>query len=93
MKSGVLELGMVDHYMIYAVRKINAWRLRRKNPKTIESRALRNYCKGNFQKDLQLINWASILEPTSDNPSEMASTIQEIFEHLLNFHAPLKKRR
>ena len=93
MKSGVLQLGMVDHYMIYAVRKINAWRLRRKNPKTIESRALRNYCKENFQKDLQLINWASILEPMSDNPSEMASTFQEILEHLLNFHAPLKKRK
>ena len=92
-KSGVLEIGMVDHYMIYAVRKINAWRLKRKNPKTIESRALRNYCKENFQKDLQLINWASILEPMSDNPSEMALTFQEIFEHLLNFHAPLKKRK
>ena len=32
-KSGVLELGMVDHYMIYAVQKINAWRLKRKSPK------------------------------------------------------------
>ena len=92
-KSIVLQLGMVNDYLIYAVRKINAWRLRRKNPKTIDSPALRNYCKENFQKNLQQINWASILEPTSDNPSEMASTIQEIFEHLLNFHAPLKKRR
>ena len=32
-KSGVLEIGMVDHYMIYAVRKINAWRLKRKKSK------------------------------------------------------------
>ena len=93
LKSGVVELGIVDHYMIYAVRKINAWRLKGKNPKTIESGALRNYCKENFQKDLQLINWASILEPVSDNPSETASIFQEIFEHLLNFHAPLKKRK
>ena len=92
-KSGVLELGMVDHYMIYAVRKINAWRLKRKSPKTIESRALRNYCKENFQKDLQLNNWASILEPMSDSANEMASAFQEIFEHLLNLHAPLKKRK
>ena len=29
----------------------------------------------------------------SDDPSEMVSTFQEIFEHLLNFHAPLKKRK
>ena len=47
----------------------------------------------NFQKDLQLINWASILEPMSDNANEMASTFQEIFEHLLNLHALLKKRK
>ena len=29
----------------------------------------------------------------SDNANEMASTFQEIFEHLLNLHAPLKKRK
>ena len=93
MKSGILELGMVDHYMIYAMRKINAWRLKRKHSKTIESRALRNYCKEDFQKDLQLIDWASILAPLSDNPSEMASAFQEAFEHLLTLHAPLKKMK
>ena len=27
-KSSVVQLGMVDHYMIYAVRKVNAWRLK-----------------------------------------------------------------
>ena len=29
----------------------------------------------------------------SDNPSEMARIFHQIFEHLLNFHAPLKKRK
>ena len=33
LKSGLLELGMVDHYMIYAVRKVNASRLKRNSPK------------------------------------------------------------
>ena len=88
-KSGVVQLGMVDHYMIYAVRKVNAWRLKRNSPKTIEYRALRTYCKEDFLKDLQLIVWASTLESKSDNPSEMARIFHEIFEHLLNFHAPL----
>ena len=82
---------MVDHYMIYAVRKLNAWRLKRSSPKIIEFRALRNYCKEDFLKDLQLIDWASALESKSDNPSGMACTFLEIFEHLLNFHASLKK--
>ena len=92
-KSGVLQLGMVDHYMIYAVRKVNAWRLKRNSPKTIEYRALRSQCKEDFLKDLQLIDWASTLESKSDNPSEMARTFHDIFEHPLNFHAPLKKRK
>ena len=88
-----MQLGMVNHYMIYAVRKVNAWRLKSNSPKTIEYRALRNYCKEDFVKDLQLIDWASTLESESDNPSEMARMFHEIFEHLLNFHAPLKKGR
>ena len=28
LSSGVLKSGMVDHYMIYAIRKVNAWRIR-----------------------------------------------------------------
>ena len=39
-----------------------------------------------------MIDWASTLESKSDNPSEMARTFHQIFEHLLNFHAPLKKK-
>ena len=92
-KSGFVQLGMVDHYMIYAVRKLNAWRLKRNSPKTIEFRALRNYCKEDFLKNLQIIDWASTLESKSDNPNEMARKFHQIFEHLLNFHAPLKKRK
>ena len=69
-KSGVVQLGMLGHYMIYAVRKLNAWRLKRDSPKIIEFRALRNYCKEDFLKDLQLIDWASTLESKSDIPSE-----------------------
>ena len=65
----------------------------RNSPKTTELRALRNYCKEDFLKDLQLINWASTLESKGYNPSEMASTFHEIFEHLLNSHAPLEKGR
>ena len=85
---------MVDHYMIYAVRKVNASRLKRSSPKTIEFRSLRNYCKEDFFiKDLQRINWVSILEPMSDSPNEMASVFIDIFEKLLKVHAPLKKRR
>ena len=92
-KSGVVQLGMVDHYMIHVVHKENAWRLKRNSPKTIEYRALRNYCKEDFLQDLQLMDWASTSESKSDNPSEIASTFHEIFEYVLSFHAPLKIRK
>ena len=28
LKADVLETGMVDHYLIYGIRKINAWRIK-----------------------------------------------------------------
>ena len=77
--------------MIYAVRKVNASRLKRSSPKAIEFLSLRNYCKEDFLKDLQRINWVSTLEPMSDSPNEMASVFIDIFEKLLKVHAPLKK--
>ena len=77
--------------MIYAVRKVNALRLKRSSPKTIEFRSVRNYCKEDFIKDLHRINWVSTLEPMSDSPNEMASVFIDIFEKLLKVHAPLKK--
>ena len=79
--------------MIYAVRKVNASRLKRSSPRTIEFRSLRNYCKEDFIKDLQRINWVSTLEPMRDSPNEMASVFIDIFEKLSKVHAPLKKRK
>ena len=84
---------MVGNYMIYAARKVNASRLKRNSPKTIEFRALRNYCKDYFTKDLQRINWVSTLEPICDNPNEMAFVFIDLFKKVLKVHAPLKKRK
>ena len=39
------------------------------------------------------IDWPAILDPLSENPDAMASAFQEIFELVLDMHAPLKKRR
>ena len=93
LRADVLRIGMVDHYMVYAIRKINAWRLKKKKPKIIESRSLSRYNKELFRNDLRQIDWSTILDPLSENPNEMASAFQEIFELILDMHAPLKKRR
>ena len=91
MRADVVRIGMVDHYMVYGVRKINAWRLKKKKPKIIETRSLTKYDKELFRNDLRQIDWSAILNPLVENPNLMTSAFQEIFELILDMHAPLKK--
>ena len=91
LKADVLELGMVDHYLVYGIRKVNAWRVNNKKPKGLETRCLSNYDRALFPNDLQQIDWETILSSHVDNPNNMASTFQEILESVLDIHAPLKK--
>lgn len=85
LKSGSLELGMVDHFLIFAVRKVNARRLNIPHQTVIETRNLRICNKPKFLADLQPIDWNTILNPLSNNPDKMAPTFHKI-------HAHLKKR-
>ena len=93
--ADVLETGMVDHYLVYGIKKINAWRIKQKRakPEIVESRTMNKYDKAIFQHDLQQIDWETILTSFANDPSAMAGTFQEIFESLLNICAPIKKRR
>ena len=90
----IIETGMVDHYMIYGIRKVNALRRNSfKKQRLAETRSLKRYNKALFQQDLQEIDWDCILKPLADEPSKMVTTFQEIFESLLNVHAPLKVKK
>ena len=91
LKADVLELGMVDHYFVYGIRKVNAWRVNNKKPKVLETRCLSNHDRALFRNDLQQIDWETILISHADNPDNMATTFQETFESVLDIHAPLKK--
>ena len=95
LKTDVLETGMVDHYLIYGIRKINAWRIKKPTipPKIVEFRNMRKYDKSLFQEDLKQIDWKTILNTYTNDPSGMANTFQEIFSSVLNAHAPIKKQR
>ena len=78
---------MVDHYLVYGVRKVNGWRCKRgkKKLKTIEFRNMKEFDSALFLQDLQQINWNIILDPLTDDPSGMADIFQEIFESTLDF--------
>ena len=95
LKIDDLETWMVDHYLIYGIWKINAWRIKKPvtSTKIVESRNLRKYDKSLFQEDLKQIDWKTIIDTFTDYPSGMASTFQEVFNSVLNAHAPIKKRR
>ena len=60
-------------------------------PKIVESHTMKQYDKALFQHDLKQIDWEAILAPFASDPSAMTDTFQEIFESLLNVHAPIKK--
>ena len=79
--------------MIFDIRKLNDRKFRKKKPRFIETRNLSKYDKKSFRKDLSTIDWQTILNPVSENPNTMVSTFQEIFELVLDIHAPLKRKR
>ena len=54
---------------------------------------MRKYDKSLFQEDLKQIDWKTILNTYTNDPSGMASTFQEVFSSVLNAHAPIKQRR
>ena len=88
-KTDVLETGMVDHYLIYGIRKIHAWRI--KKPVIVEFRNMRKHDRSLLQEDLKQIDWKTILNTYTNDLSGMASTFQEIFSFVLNAHALIKK--
>ena len=90
----IIETGMVDHYMIYGIRKVNASRLNSsKKQRLAETRSLKRYNKAPFQQDLQEIDWHRLLAPLADEPSKMVTKFQEIVESLLNVHSPLRVKK
>ena len=84
---------MIDHYMIYAIRKVNAWRIRYKKSRIFETRSLKNYDKGKFLHDLKEVNWEQVLSPFSESPNLMVDKFHKIFDGLLNVHVPIWRKR
>ena len=86
---------MVEHYLVLIIgtRKINAWRILQKCQKTVETRMLKNYNKDEFLLALHSIDFMTLFFELSFDPNQMTAAFYEIFESLLNSHAPLRKRK
>ena len=63
---------MVNQFLIFAVRNINAKRLLDKQVKLIETCSLRTYDKQLFLDELSAIDWNETFALTNANPDIMA---------------------
>lgn len=84
--SGVIHVGISDHSLIFACRKLGIC----KQPyKLIQSRHFGNYCCSDFQDDLLLLN--SIAD--SEDPNIMWNCWKNVFQTIADKHAPLRLRK
>ena len=75
LKVDTIETGMVDHYMIYGIRKVNAVRPSSfKKQNLAETRSLKRYNKALFQQDLQGIDCANLPTLLENDLSKMVAT-------------------
>ena len=84
---------MVDHYLIFEVRKIKAKRLLDKEVKPVKTRGSSNHDKQLFLDELLAIDWNETLAPANGDPDLMASIFNSIISSLLEAHATLNPRK
>ena len=86
--SGVCHIGISDHSLIYAVRKLC---VPKRNSNIMTSRQFRNFDANAFRYDLNLAPWHII--QNDENPNHAWEIWKEIFLKISNIHAPLRKRK
>jgi hypothetical protein len=87
-QSGVVKLGMSDHYMPFLVRKIF---IPKKPTKIITTRNFKNYDKNNFVDHLHRLPW-TVLEALED-PEDQLSIFLSFFNEAAKLHAPLMQKK
>ena len=87
-KSGVIHLGISDHSLIFATRKISY--TKSGVHKTVEARQLKNFNNEQFLHDLKLINWDV---SCYTNPNEMWHAWKNNLMTVIDKHAPVKSKR
>ena len=86
--SGVIRSGKSDHDIVFMVRKLNSFRIKRH--RTIQKRCLKHFKRELFIKDLENIPWEDI---KNANPNREWENWKALFLSIVDKHAPLKERR
>ena len=82
--SGVVQLVIGDHYLIYCVRKFMG--NLSKVPKVFESRQMKKFYKEKFTADLSRFHW-------DDDHNIAVQMWRKVFVATIDKHAPLKKEK
>ena len=88
--SGVLEISLSDHYLVYCVRKFRG-ALKTKH-KVVTTRQMKKFNESAFLQDLALIDWSLILQNGTDL-NEQVRNWCEMLSMIIEKYAPLRKRR
>ncbi len=87
--SGVIHLGISDHSLVYACRKVS---IPKAKPKVVETRQFKHFNITNFQQDLnQALNSTLFYNRTDANTAWYAW--KEIFLEIADILAPVLKRK
>ena len=87
--SGVLHLGISDHSLIFAYRKLSSERAI--GHKVVKYRKFDSFDATAFLDDLH--NQSRDLSISTDNPNEMWDMWKNMFLEIVEKHAPIKKKR
>jgi hypothetical protein len=84
-KTRTLDLGILDHMLVYAEVRT---KIRRPPPKIIRSRNFKCFNEGDFVRDTELAPWSvcSVFE----NPDDSYWAWQKIFNDICDKHAPYR---
>ena len=89
-ESGVYEVSMSDHYMVYCIRKFNGAIAR--DHKIIKTRKMKNFNQDTFLSDISSICWEHIVSKT-DNVNYSVCEWTNLFSLIIEKHAPLSRIR
>ncbi len=88
--SGVSHIGISDHSLVYAFRKLSTG-LSRKGHSTVSYRNFKNFNSSSFRNDICQQNWDIIMN--FDNPNDMWHVWKDTFNSVAEKHAPLRTKR
>ena len=87
--SGVLEISLSDHYLVYCVRKFRG-ALKTKH-KVVTTHQMKKFNESAFLQDLALIDWSLILQNGTDL-NEQVRNWCKMLSMIIEKHAPPRKR-